>query len=157
MTWNEALITYTATESSDQWSIILGLGAVLLGFGGAYWLLRKPVNRERYNQQMLLALLLFMVGLLGLGTAFFSYWSMQRTGEVRLYAEGIEVGNERVAYPAIKTIFFKEDRATNVFNAQAATRYRFLVIERREGRPLVIPGEFFPIGEISARIDEQIK
>jgi hypothetical protein len=157
MTWNEAIMTYTASDQSDQWSIYLGLAAVLLGFGSAYWLLRKPVSRERYNQQMLMALLLFMLGLLGLGTAFFSYWSYERTGEVRIYAEGIEMGNERIAFDEVKTIFFKEDRATNVFNAQAAARYRFLVIEPETGRPLVIPGEQFPIGEIKAKIGEQLK
>ncbi|RME97451.1 MAG: hypothetical protein D6772_10415, partial [Bacteroidetes bacterium] len=118
MNWNEAILSYTTSSSADQWSIYLGIAAVLIGFGGAFWLQRKPVVRAAYNRQKLLALLLFFVGLIGLGTALFSYWSWTRTGVVRIYQEGVEVGNERVSYADIKTIFIKEDRSTNFLNAQ---------------------------------------
>lgn len=154
---SEIISTYTPTDGADNATFWLGLAAMLIGFGLAYWQSQRQVEAGEYSRKMLVSMLFFFTGLLGMGTAFFSYWSLERQGQVILYTDGIQVGGSTVYYKEIKRVFIKEDKTSTIFKPEQTVNHRFLVIEPKEGRTLVVSEMEYPIGEIIGKIKQVVQ
>ncbi len=153
----EILYKYTPT-SDDQFYLWLGIILAFAGFGTAYFLLKKPAVGRAYTGNSIIAMLAFFVGLMAVGTAFFSGWSLRKQGKVEIYQEGIQFGATEIPYTEIRKIYVKQDKSASVFQAQGATTtINYLVIEQEGGKVHAISEEYFPIGEIMGRIKEITK
>lgn len=152
-------ILYQYTPDSDDrfylwFGIILALGAFL----ATYLMLRKPRTGRAHTNAVILAMLAFFVGMMAVGTAFFSGWSLRKQGKVELYQEALRLGSATIPYEDIKKIYFKQDKSASPFQTQATTQTStFLVIEQKGGKVHAIADEHFPIGEIMTRIKEITK
>ena len=149
------LYSYTATGSDDTWYAWLGLFVALTAFGATYYFLKKKDKGRKHTMNALVAMLFFILGLLGTSTAVFSAWSIHKIGQVNIFADHVAIGSTNIDYKSIRKIAFKEEKSVSLFNSlKEANSYYFLVIECNDRSAYVIPGQSYPIGEIKEHITE---
>ena len=148
------LHAYTPIESTDSWYIWIGIFVAILGFGATYFFLGKKEKGRKHTMNALIAMLFFIMGLLGTTTAFFSAWSVKKIGHVHLFAGHLEIGTQHLGYKSIRKIYFKEEKTTNFITKSGSNKSDyFLVIESDKRAVYVIPGQSYPIGEIKTQIE----
>lgn len=149
------LYSYTATGSDDLWYAWLGLFVALIGFGAAYYFLSKKDKGRQHTMNALIAMLFFIMALLGATTGFFSAWSAKKIGHVDLFAEHLDIGSKSIEYKSIRKIFFKEEKSFSMMtDPSSGESYYFLVIECTDRAVYVIPEQSYPIRKIKDQIDE---
>lgn len=148
------LYAYTPTENTDTWYIWAGLSIALIGFGLTYYFLNKKEKGRKHTMNALIAMLFFIMGLLGTTTSFFSAWSVKKIGHVHIFADHLEIGSQYIGYKSIRKIFFKEEKNTSIMTKPGSEKSDyFLVIESNNRAVYVIPGQSYPIGEIKTQIE----
>lgn len=124
-------IVFQPQNSTDLTYFIIGLLAGIGGMLGAWLLLRK----SRKTQQSLIAMLLFFVGLIGLGTALFSYMSYRLVDEVVVTDTHFRSGYGETALADIKVMKIVTDRQSSFVNPSITQKStRVLLIEEKSGR-----------------------
>lgn len=145
-------------DSDDRFYLWLGIILAAGAFLATYFILRKPRTGRAHTNAVILAMLAFFVGLMAVGTAFFSGWSLRKQGKVELYQDGLQLGSSSIPYQDIKKIYYKQDKSSSPFQGPTNNEtHTFLVIEQKGGKTHAISEESFPIGEIMTRIKEITK
>lgn len=150
-----ALYTYAASGSADSFYMWLGAIVAIVAFGLSVVFLRKKARGRQHTNNVLMALLFFIAGLMGFTAAFFSAWSINKIGDVVLYAEHMNIGNKEIKYQDVRKLHFKEEKASSFLgNPGSGESSYYLVVETRDAQIFLIPNESFPIKEIRTKIKE---
>ncbi len=149
------LHTFTATVSSDQITFWTALFIAVGTLAGLIFLIRRKVDREAYNRNALLSMLTFFAFLIAASTAFFSSWSMKKTGPVSLFADRIELPSGTVAFSNLKNVAIKKEVERSVINPRQSTKeVKLLFIEEKTGKLHVLSELNYPVSEILSKIRE---
>ncbi len=149
---------YEPLYSEDQLYLWLGGLVAVIAFGAMALVIRKEFSYEEQTKKWLIALLLFIVGIISTGTAFFSWLSDQRVGVVKIYTDRLEVGKKELEFGKIKKIDLRKEQEKSMVNPNIVRReYNLLFIEDLEGRMFVISERSYPVREIMQEIKKALQ
>ena len=154
----EALYTFTPDNSASAqtawFAAVIALGAL----AGMAAMLKKKAQGRNHNLNMLAAMLLFFVLLISSGTAFFSWWKIQKSGPVAVYADAVETPYGRAAFSTVKDAYIHVDNQPSLISPGRNVRTtKMLVIEERSGKTHVMSEEDYPIKEMLPAIKSAFK
>ncbi|NBC06594.1 MAG: hypothetical protein GVY26_05310 [Bacteroidetes bacterium] len=153
----EILHTFEAASSGAYTNFVLSIIAALVGIGGMLYLLRREVSREQRNLNIVIAMLLFFLFLIGSSTAFFSYMRLRKVGPVDIYEAGVKTPYGKVAFQDIRNAEIIVDEEPNVLSGNTGRRTRMLTIIERDGKTHALSEEDYPIQEILGKMKQAIK
>ncbi len=141
--------TYEPAYSEDQLYLWLGIIVGVAAFVAMGLVIRKKFSYEEQTKKWLIALLLFILGLIAGGTAVFSWLSQQRVGVVHLYADRLTLGKKVIPFEEIKKINIEKEQETSFVNPNVVREeYELMFIEDTEGRLFVISEKSYPVRDI---------
>ena len=85
----DALLTFEPNNSATVQAAWGAAAVALAALAGMVMMLRKKATGRTRNQNMLAAMLLFFLMLMGMGTAFFSWLKIRKTGPVTIYEHSV--------------------------------------------------------------------
>lgn len=148
----ELLYTFEAASSGAYTNFVLSLLAALIGIGGMLYLLRREVSREQRNLNIVIAMLLFFLFLIGSSTAFFSYMRLRKVGPVEIYASGMTTPYGKVRFEDIRNAEIILDKESNILSGSTGRRTRMLAIIEKDGKTHALSEEDYPVQEILAKM-----
>lgn len=150
--------TFQPTATSDQSSFWAGIMVAILALAGMVFLLLRPAKQGDRNRRLLVAMLSFFVFLIAASTAFFSWWSMEKTGPVHFYAAGIQTPYGKVKFQEIRNAYIHQDKEKSLVNPNVVTRAtNILVIEEISGKTHALSEAQYPISQILGRLKNELK
>lgn len=153
----ELLASFQAAAAVDEPAFLLSLAAAaagLLGMIGVLW--RKP-PRERHNQNMLIAMLLFFVFIIGASTAFFTWLRQQQLKPVNIYTDRIETPFGEAPFQRIRNAKIMAHSEGSPLGAYNRNQTRLLTIIERDGKTHVMSESDYPIERILNQLREAVK
>ena len=155
---NELIKAYKPIDSEDQLYLWLGAMVAVAAFGLMAFVIRKEFPYEEQSKKWLIALLLFIVGLLATGTAFFSWLSQQKVGSVKIYSDHLELGRTTIPFEEIKVLNIKKEEEKSFVNPNIVRKeYNLLFIENLKGQLFVISERSYPVKEILQEVRKAIE
>ncbi len=153
----EPIFTANPVHTADQWTLWIALAVAGLVFYGMLRALKGRIQLDR-NRSIALGMFLFFVFLIAISTAFFSFWSMKKTGPVRIYADSIETPFGRAAFEDIVNAQIEDYRKPSLVNPaqNRGKRVRSLLIEERSKKAHFLSSENYDIGEIMAQLKKAV-
>jgi len=148
----ELLYTFEAASSGAYTNFVLSIIAALVGIGGMLYLLRREVSREQRNLNIVIAMLLFFLFLIGSSTAFFSYMRLRKVGPVDIYEGGMKTPYGKVAFQDIRNAEIIVDEEPNVLSGNTGRRTRILTIVEKDGKTHALSEEDYPVQEILGKM-----
>ena len=146
---NEVLYTFPATHAEDKFTLGFSLAVCLISLVGLIILLRKKSSGAAYRQQMMIAMLVFFAFIISLGISFFSFWSMEKIGDVLITESSIttpygtaELKNIRRAYIEMNT------QKSVVSGGRSGKSVRMLFIEERSGQMHILSSDNYKIDKV---------
>ncbi|MEL7021352.1 MAG: hypothetical protein AAGK47_07090, partial [Bacteroidota bacterium] len=135
-------------------SVWLSLLLTLAAVGGTIYFLRPKADRAQRNTRILAAMLLFFIGMMSLGTGFFSFWNTRRTlAPVLLFEDRLESGYGTSEWRNIKLAYLKVDDRNTLFpTPQNAKKDTFLLVEQRDGRTHIFSHQNYPVKKMVKEI-----
>jgi drug/metabolite transporter (DMT)-like permease len=153
-----AIATYLPLDNGAYTNFYLLLFVSIAALVGAIWMLKQKGPREKYNQRMLIAMLLFFGALIGGSTTFFAGMKLRKTGPVHFYEKGMETPYGQLDYTTIKDARIITDKTPSYVSPNQSTRTtRLLVIEERSGKAHVLSEEDYDIQELFRFLREQVR
>ncbi len=154
---NELLKSYQPIRSEDELYLWLGALVAVMAFGAMAFVIRKEFSYEEQSKKWLIALLLFIVGLISTGTAFFSWMSQQRMGKVEVYSDHLVLGKTNLPFDQIKRINIQKEQEKSFVNpAIVRKEYQLLFVEDLKGRVYVVSEEAYPVREVMKEMRKAI-
>jgi len=154
----ELLHTFESTDSASYttfWLALIGAAAGLLGM--ILLLRRTTVNRANRNTNIVLAMLLFFLFLIGGSTAFFSYLRLRAIGPVEIYAEGISTPYGAVSFQDIRNAKIIVDSEPALLSPSTGRKTRLLTIVERDGKTHALSEADYPVEEIMGKLKKTIE
>ncbi|GJM31316.1 MAG: hypothetical protein DHS20C18_03170 [Saprospiraceae bacterium] len=152
------LYTFTASISADQITFWTAFIIALAALVGLIFLIRRKVEREAYNRNALLSMLTFFAFLIAASTAFFSSWSMKKTGPVSIYSDRIELPSGTVQFEEMKKAYLKREIKRSVIDPKKSSKeVSLLLIEENTGKLHVLSELNYPVSEILNKLKEAQK
>jgi hypothetical protein len=141
----------TANNTLGIISLVLGL----LAFSALIYLIKNPPAAIAKQFRPLAQLLVFIVFLLGICTAFFSFWTNQKLGPVTITKEYLETSRGRVAWKDIDRIYIHQDQQLSPLTSQEYGKpIRFLmIVESKDARTHALSEENYDLEAISSSIE----
>ena len=145
----EILYRFEPIHTNSSITLWISLLFGLFAWGICALLLAKKEEGQNRQRNIIIAMLLFFVGMIGLGTAFFTYWTQQKTGPVVIYNDAIETVYGRVSFSQIKNsnIIAAGNRSIINPDLQKNTS-RMLLIEENSGKAHVLSEDNYDIQAI---------
>ncbi len=145
----EILIRFDPIENSSEIAVWAGVAVGIIGFALSVWLfLRKEEGKDR-QRNIILAMLLFFLGMIALGTSFFTFWTQKKTGPVIIYVDAIETTYGKSFFRDIKNASITVAGNKSLVNPnQQRGATRLLLIEEHEGKAHVLSEENYKIEAI---------
>jgi len=153
----ELLYTFEAANSGAYTNFVLSVIAAVLGIGGMLYVLRREASREQRHLNIVIAMLLFFLFLIGSSTAFFSYMRLRKVGPVDIYEAGMKTPYGKVQFADIRNAEIITDEEPNVLSGSTGRRTRILTIIERDGKTHALSQEDYPIQEILAKMKQTLK
>jgi hypothetical protein len=154
----EALYTFEPNLADTSSTLWLGVLAAVAGLAGCLFLLRKAGSGENRNHYLLGALLFFFVFLIGMSTAFFSWWTQRKIGPVKIYADAITTPYGTAEFAKIENAYIKEERRPSLINPNITReRYKLLIIEETDGKVHALSEENYDLTDIFQKLRDAIK
>ena len=154
----EAIYTFEPNLSDTTSSLWLGLLAAVAGIGGCVFLLRKATTGKNRNYYLLGAMLLVFVFMIGLSTAFFSWWTQHKIGPVIIYTNAITTPYGTVKFARIDNAYIEEQRQPSLVNPSLTrSRYKLLIIEEIDGKTHALSEENYDLNLILQRLRGSVK
>jgi hypothetical protein len=153
----ELQYAFDAVNSGASTNFILSLIAALGGIAGMLFLLRRRVSHEQRNRNIVVAMLLFFMFLIGSSTAFFSYLRMQKVGPVEIYERGMATPYGEVAFEDIRNAEIIVDQSSNLLSEAAGRSTRILAIIEKSGKTHALSEEDYPVQEVLGKMKQAIK
>jgi hypothetical protein len=149
--------SYQPIRSEDELYLWIGAVVALLAFGAMGFVIRKEFSYEEQSKKWLIALLLFIVGLIASGTAVFSWLSQQRIGKVAIYTDHLILGKTEIPFGQIKRINIEREEEKSFVNPNIVQKkYDLLFIENLEGEVFVVSGQAYPVREMLQGVRQAI-
>lgn len=141
-----------AASGMQSLSIIAFLVFAACGLG-TFLLLRQKASRESKNMNALIAMLLFFIGMIALGTFIFNGLAYQRVGTVTIYENGIQLGNKQINFAKIENAKIEEIVETSFFNPNLVKdKTQVLFIAEKGGKTYALSSEHYPVEKIMERM-----
>lgn len=154
---NELIKLYKPVHSEDELYLWLGTLVAVLAFGAMAFVIRKEFSYDEQSKKWLIALLLFIVGIIASGTAVFSWLSQQRIGKVEIYADHLVLGKTEVPFDQIKKVLIEKEREKSFVDPNMVRKeYELLFVEDLEGKVFVVSGQAYPVREMLREIRQTI-
>ncbi len=151
-------LIFTAETAEDTFYLIFGLVIAVAGIGSAIYFMRRPSTAGNRNMTMVVAMLLFFIGMIGAGTAVFSALTLRRLQPVVLTRETLTTGYGEVSLREINTAQIVEDRQVSLVNPSMTTRStRLLLIEERSGKVHALSEKHYDINRILGSMREVVR
>lgn len=145
----EALHTFTPTNTSDNFSFWGSLIVVLVSGIALYFLFKRKSSGDAYRRQMMMAMLVFFALIIAASTAFFSFWSMKKIGPVLLFEDRIETTYGTADYDKILRAYIEMNgKRSLVSPGTTFDNVRMLFIEETDGKMHVLSEENYDIDQI---------
>lgn len=155
---NELIKSYRPVHSEDELYLWLGVLVAVLAFGAMAFVIRKEFSYEEQSKKWLIALLLFILGLISTGTALFSWLSQQRVGKVEVYSDHLVIGKTDIPFDQIKRINIQKDEEKSFVNPNIVRKeYNLLFVEDLSGQLYVVSEEAYPVREMMKEIRQAIE
>lgn len=145
----EILIRFDPLENSSEIAVWAGVAVGIIGFALSVWLfLRKEKGKDR-QRNIILAMLLFFLGMIAFGTSFFTFWTQKKTGPVLIYENAIETTFGKSYFQDIKNASITVAGNKSLVNPnQQRGATRLLLIEEHEGKAHVLSEDNYKIEAI---------
>ena len=141
--------TFLPTNTSDNFTCWASIAVMVISGVALFFLLRKKSSGDAYRRQMLLAMLVFFALIIAATTAFFSFWSIQKTGPVQVYQTQMETPYGMVAFEDISRAYIELNGKQSLVNPGAnISSVRMLFIEEIDGKMHVMSEKNYDIDEI---------
>ena len=151
------LYTFMPTSTSDNFSFWGSIIVMVISGVALYFLFRKKSSGDAYRRQMLMAMLVFFALIIAAATAFFSFWSIRKTGPVYLYKEAIETPYGKTSYDKIRRAYIDLNGKTSLVSPGTTTKsVRMLFIEESSGKMHVLSEENYDIDQILTKMRAQV-
>ncbi|MCB0649999.1 MAG: hypothetical protein KDC85_01840 [Saprospiraceae bacterium] len=149
----DPLYTFLPTHSSDQMTFWGSFIIVLIAAAALFYLLRKKSAGDAYRRQMLLAMLVFFAMIMSAVTAFFSFWSLRKTGPVYVYEQSITTPYGNAEFKNINKAYIDLNKQQSLLNPGTSTKsVRMLFLEESHGKIHVLSEENYDIDQIFMRM-----
>ncbi len=130
--------------------------ALMIGVGSAIGALilwfRKP-SREAHNRTQLAAMLLSFVALIALGTAWFSWLTEQRNETLRIYADGIAIGNNKIGFDRLDNAVLEPiNYPSRIPMQQQRAVGQVLLVAYDNGTTVAFSSEYYPVTDIMGKL-----
>ena len=147
------LATFEPTASGMQ-SISIIAFIVFAACGiGTFLLLRQKKQGSAKNMNALIAMLLFFVGIIALGTFVFNGLAYQRIGTVTVYEKGIQLGKKQIPFSDLENAKIEEIVQTSFFNPNMVReKTRILFIAEKNGKTYALSSDHYPVDKIMERM-----
>ena len=94
-------------------------------------------------------MLLFFVGMIAVGTSFFTYWTQKKTGPVLIYADAVETSYGKSYFRDVKNASITVAGNKSLVNPnQQRGATRLLLIEQHDGKVHVLSEDDYKIEAI---------
>ena len=145
----EILMRFEPLKDSSGIGIWAGVVAGVVGLGLSAWLFLKKEEGKDRQRNIIIAMLLFFLGMIALGTSFFSSWTQRKTGPVTLYTDAIETTFGKSYFSDIKNASITIAGNKSLINPnQQRGATRLLLIEEHGGKAHVLSEENYKIEAI---------
>ncbi len=142
----EILIRFDPLEDSSGIAVWTGALVSIIGFGLATWLFFKKEEGKNRQRNIIIAMLLFFLGMIAAGTSFFTFWTQQKTGPVLIYADAVETTFGKSYFQDIKNASITVAGNQSLINPnQQRGATRLLLIEQHNGKAHVLSEENYKI------------
>lgn len=155
----EALYTFEPNLNYATSSLWFGIAAAVAGLAGCVFLLKKATDGgENRNYHLLGAMLLFFVFMIGISTAFFSWWTQRKIGPVKIYADAITTPYGEASFGEIDKAYIEEERQPSLINPNVTReRYNLLIIEEIGGKVHALSEENYDLRDILQKLRTAVK
>jgi hypothetical protein len=154
---NELVKAYEPVQSEDELYLWLGGLVAVLAFGAMAFVIRREFSYEEHSKKWLIALLLFIVGIIASGTAVFSWLSQQRLGKVEIYSDHLVLGKTEIPFDQIKRINIEKEQEKSFVNPNIVEKeYELMFVEDLQGRLYVVSEEAYPVREVLRELRQAI-
>ncbi|HMQ64107.1 MAG TPA: hypothetical protein PKE06_25710 [Flavilitoribacter sp.] len=149
----EPIFTAQPIQSADQWSFWIAAAVAVMALLAMWKTLNGGFGLER-NRAKVISMLLFFAFMIAASTAFFSFWSMRKTGPVRIYADAIETPYGKVAFEDIADARIETIRRPSLVDPaqNRGKNVKALVIEERNRKIHYLSEKNYNINEIMSRL-----
>lgn len=145
----EILIRFDPLANNSGIAVWAGAIVSLVGFALAAWLFVKKEEGKDRQHNIIIAMLLFFLGMIAAGTSFFTFWTQQKTGPVIIYADAIETTYGKSSFRDIKNASITVAGNKSLVNPnQQRGATRLLLIEQHDGKAHVLSEENYKIEAI---------
>ena len=146
---NEVLYTFAPAHSEDKFTFGLSLGITLISLVGLIYLLKQKNTGYAYRRQMMIAMLVFFSLIISAGIAFFSFWSMEKIGDVLVYENSIQTPYGKADFKNISKAYIEVNTQKPVISGGKSGRStRMLFIEESSGKMHVLSEDNYKIDKI---------
>lgn len=154
----EVLYTFAPDNGPTAQTAWAAVGIALGALAGMGAMLKKKAEGRQRNQNLLAAMLLFFVALIGSGTAFFSWLKIHKTGPVVVYQDAIETPFGKAAFSNIKDAYVQASQQPSLIDPGRSVRTtELLVVEEKNGKAHVMSEEDYPIKDILPALRRAVK
>ncbi len=116
---------------------------------GTVFLLRQKAGGHARGNNALMAMLLFFVGIISLGTFVFNTLAYQRVGTVIVFEDGIELGKHKIVFSDIENATIESTGQTSFINPDILKKTtQILLIYERNGKTHALSSEHYAVEEI---------
>lgn len=145
----EILIRFDPLENSSTMAVWAGVLVGIAGFALATWLFLKKEEGKNRQRNIIIAMLLFFVGMIAVGTSFFTYWTQKKTGPVLIFADAVETSYGKSYFRDVKNASITVAGHKSLVNPnQQRGATRLLLIEEHEGKVHVLSEDNYKIEAI---------
>ncbi|MBK7870248.1 MAG: hypothetical protein IPJ74_05940 [Saprospiraceae bacterium] len=125
---------------------------------GTFLLLRQRSSGRARNMNLVIAMLLFFVGMISLGTFIFNTLAHQRVGTVIIYADGIQLGKNKIGFANIENARIEDASQSSFVNPSIVTKKaQVLLISERNGKTYALSSEHYPLAEVMAAMRQALQ
>ncbi|MCB0568943.1 MAG: hypothetical protein KDC66_04235 [Phaeodactylibacter sp.] len=150
--------TIEPVSSGSGATILLAALVCLAALAALFALMRRPSSGDQRNRQMLGAMLLFFVLLIGSGTAFFSWLNTRKISDIVIYTDAIETPYGKAPFANIRNAYFKTVNQPSIFDPSGASRQtQMLAIEELNGKAHLLSEENYDIKDVFDKLKAAIK
>ncbi|MEZ4993655.1 MAG: hypothetical protein R2824_24745 [Saprospiraceae bacterium] len=142
-------------HQEDQTALYLAIFIAIAAGIGLFLTLRKKATGEAHTRNMIVAMLLFFVTMISVGTAVFSLLTMHKIGPVTISQDAIETPYGRASFGNISKAEIISDQPVTLLPSAGNRRtVRLLVIEENSGKAHVLSEKNYDIQRIFGALQE---
>lgn len=151
------LYSFDPNHGNSNTTLWVAIIITLISLAILIFLLRRKVDYEKRNQNLLIAMLTFFVFLIATGTSFFSFWEQQKIGPVLIFENAISTPYGKADFQNIRNAHIEVTRQKSWVNPQQGKNaVQLLIIEEKNKKVHVLSELNYDIITILGSLRETI-